>query len=62
MDYHHWKEDVGIGSLIGLLISYMCYRQYFPPISSKKPNLCYEMQQSPNASSEDLIEKEIKWI
>lgn len=62
MDYHHWKEDVGIGSLIGLLIAYMCYRQYFSPISSKKCNLCYELIQQTTISTEDLIEKEIKWI
>lgn len=62
MDYHHWKEDVGIGSLIGLLISFMCYRQYFPPLSSKKSHLCYEMQQQGGSDSDDLIEKGIKWI
>jgi len=62
MDYHHWKEDVGIGSMIGLLIAYMCYRQYFPSIASKKCNLCYELIQQTTISTEDLIEKEIKWI
>lgn len=62
MDYHHWKEDVGIGSLIGLLIAYLCYRQYFPPINCKKSNLCYELAQQVGTSSDDLIEKEIKWI
>lgn len=50
----------------------MCYRQYFPPLSSKKSNLCYEMLHinggggggggSCSSSNEDLIEKDIKWI
>lgn len=62
MDYHHWKEDVVCGILIGIIIAYLCYRQYFPSFSSKKSNLCYEMLQGAMSSSDDLVEKDIKWI
>lgn len=33
-DYHHHWEDVTIGSLIGLSVSYYVYRQYYPSIFS----------------------------
>lgn len=42
-DYHHWKEDVIVGSLIGLSIAWLSYRQYFPPLNCKKSHLVYEM-------------------
>ncbi|XP_063911837.1 phospholipid phosphatase 5-like isoform X3 [Zophobas morio] len=33
-DYHHHYEDVVAGSLMGSVISYMCYKLYFPNTTS----------------------------
>ncbi|KAF8311631.1 PAP2-domain-containing protein [Clavulina sp. PMI_390] len=38
---HHW-EDVTVGSLVGLVISYFAYRQYFPPLSADESHLPFE--------------------
>ncbi|XP_022098336.1 phospholipid phosphatase 5-like [Acanthaster planci] len=40
-DYHHHWQDVLIGSLLGLSIAFMCYRQHFPPIAHANCDRCY---------------------
>lgn len=37
-DYHHHWQDVTVGSVIGLIVGYLCYRQYYPSTDS---HTCY---------------------
>ncbi|KIJ64294.1 hypothetical protein HYDPIDRAFT_62127, partial [Hydnomerulius pinastri MD-312] len=41
MDYRHHWQDVLTGSLLGLVISYFAYRQYYPDLASKTAHVPY---------------------
>nr|XP_053633149.1 LOW QUALITY PROTEIN: phospholipid phosphatase 5-like [Cherax quadricarinatus] len=77
-DYHHHWQDVVVGSLLGLFISYLCYRQYYPRLTSPYCHLPYLMVSTvlqpklakdtsggevPNfLDPESPMEEQIKWI
>lgn len=75
-DYHHHWQDVTIGSLIGIIVSYICYRQYYPALDSKMSHRSYadinvrdlneftnQMPSMPTESKSFLDEgKDTKWI
>ncbi|XP_075145459.1 phospholipid phosphatase 4 isoform X2 [Haematobia irritans] len=45
-DYHHHWEDVTVGSIIGLFVSYYVYRQYYPSIFSTNCHRPYSTSRS----------------
>lgn len=40
-DYHHHWQDVTVGSTFGVVISFLCYRLYYPSFSSKVSHRSY---------------------
>jgi len=41
MDYRHHATDVLSGSILGIVIAYFSYRQYYPPLNSPTAHLSY---------------------
>uniref|UniRef100_H2ZLP3 Phosphatidic acid phosphatase type 2/haloperoxidase domain-containing protein n=1 Tax=Ciona savignyi TaxID=51511 RepID=H2ZLP3_CIOSA len=55
-DYmHHW-QDVTVGSIMGLSITYMSYRQYYPPLSAPECSIPYMHSLPAVKSSSNLYE------
>lgn len=59
MDYRHHATDIIAGSLLGLLIGWFCYRQYFPAIDSPVSNKPYSPR-VPRGEDDDADDAELR--
>ncbi|KAK2460589.1 hypothetical protein APHAL10511_007059 [Amanita phalloides] len=41
MDYRHHWQDVGVGAIVGTVLAYFCYRQYYPSLASELSHCPY---------------------
>lgn len=58
-DYHHHWQDVTVGSLIGLTVGYLSYRQYYPPLDSRHCYLPYSSEViSPNSNRKTVSKRD----
>lgn len=71
-DYHHHWQDVLVGSILGVCIAWLCYFQYFPPLSHPNSGLPYSILTTLSKNeidssdqlrkSESLESVSVKWI
>jgi len=53
MDYRHHWHDILVGSVVGLLLAYFSYRQYFPSLASRLSHRPY----APRIESEEGLDQ-----
>lgn len=52
-DYRHHWEDVLVGALMGIFMSYFCYRFYFPKLSDPKCHLPNDDRTGPEVTHDE---------
>lgn len=59
-DYHHFPSDVAVGSLLGFLTAYFCYRQYYPSFDDNTCDSPYPLNNVQNFVNETTTSNNIK--
>jgi diacylglycerol diphosphate phosphatase / phosphatidate phosphatase len=60
MDFRHHATDVLFGALVGTVVSYFCYRQYYPSLASPNSHLPYAPRFPAPGNSGDADENDIR--
>jgi len=61
-DYRHHWEDVTVGSILGLVSAYLCYRLYYPKLRSCNSHLSYRQMKWVLESDRQKIVDDERWL